>query len=311
MIKTMLLPVMSDPTDGASFSIAASAAQTLGAHIEFLYARTDPAAILVAAGGADLSPNLNAVALLEEIEKGERERAARARHRAEAFCERHGIAIADTPPGPSGASAAWREYVGERSALLIERARFNDLVVLRGEKDVGGLLPEEIGTVMMSGGRPVLLAPQKAPSGFPGTVVIAWKNGTEAARAVSAAMPFLAKAGRILILHVDENESPEDGSLASIAEYLRWRGLEFDRATRQPERPLGARGTSGRGGGGKRRSTGHGRLRAQPHAGDGIRRLHAPRARRSKPARPDAPLRRCARATRPVAPPRGRFPPES
>jgi hypothetical protein len=46
---------------------------------------------------------------------------------------------------------------------------------------------------LMETGRPVLIAPAKAPRTLSGTVAIAWKDRPEAAKAVAAALPFILK----------------------------------------------------------------------------------------------------------------------
>jgi nucleotide-binding universal stress UspA family protein len=51
------------------------------------------------------------------------------------------------------------------------------------------------------------------------TIVIAWKDSAEAARAVGAAMPFIARAGRVLVLTTSEaaaaDSPPDDTSRVS------------------------------------------------------------------------------------------------
>ena len=48
------------------------------------------------------------------------------------------------------------------------------------------------------------MAPSRPPARLNETVVIAWTETPEAARAVAAAMPFLAGADRIVVLTVNE-----------------------------------------------------------------------------------------------------------
>ena len=50
--------------------------------------------------------------------------------------------------------------------------------------------------VLFQSGRPVLVVPDGPPSAFGETVVVAWKDGVEAVRAVAAAAPFFAKAAQ-------------------------------------------------------------------------------------------------------------------
>lgn len=225
MIKTLLLPMIGDQSDTGTLAMASAVARRLGAHVELRYARADPAALLMAAGSDDIGSNANALALLGELEKIEGARAARARQRALALFGQQGIAVVDGAQRPAGATAAWRETTGDPVSVLIERARYNDLLILPTLDETSGLGLEELGAVLMSSGRPVLLAPREPPAGPAGTAVIAWKNTPEAARAVTAALPFLSAAEKILIVVVGEGGEGDDGTSKEIIDYLGWHGL--------------------------------------------------------------------------------------
>ena len=71
---------------------------------------------------------------------------------------------------------------------------------------------------LFQSGRPVLVIPEKTPSRFGETIVVAWKDSVELVRAVTAGEPFLAKAKRIVLLSVAEDDN-DDPSLAAMAEY--------------------------------------------------------------------------------------------
>ena len=80
-------------------------------------------------------------------------------------------------------------------------------------------------------GRPlVLLAPKQAPENLAPTIAIAWKDTAEAARAVTAAMPLLMKADKVLILAAEES----GGSTASLesakrlVQQMRWHGISAE-----------------------------------------------------------------------------------
>ncbi len=59
---------------------------------------------------------------------------------------------------------------------------------------------------LFESGRPVLLAPPTAPTILGDTVVIAWNQSTETARATAFAMPLLQKARRVVVLTVTEHK---------------------------------------------------------------------------------------------------------
>ena len=69
----------------------------------------------------------------------------------------------------------------------------------------------------------MLIAPSMARSSMTGTVFVCWKETPESARAVSAALPLLEAAQRVIIAHV--TEEPDPTPLAAIAGYLERHGI--------------------------------------------------------------------------------------
>jgi nucleotide-binding universal stress UspA family protein len=168
------------------------------------------------------------VETLNAIEQRGRERTRRARAAMAEFCKKEDIVYADAPP-VSGVSASWRERVGDDLDELISQARFHDVAVLaRGADPAEGLSPAELGEIVIHSGRPVVLAPKSAPSSALKTIAIAWKDAPEAARAITASMPLLAKAQRIEILSASEGDSKATQCVDCsdrIVKQLRWHGL--------------------------------------------------------------------------------------
>lgn len=228
MIRTILVPVMADGTDDAVFWTALDAARLFGAHLEFLLVHPDPADILAAAGVGDFGLGSTFPALISDMEREDEERAARARRFVQNFCEREQIIVADRPPGPHGISAAWREETGDQTWQVMRRARFNDLLVVSPERRERGLSAEVIATAVIGSGRPVLLAPAQRPSNLTRTIVVAWKDTPEAARAVAAAMPFLVEADKVIVLSIGETDAETVESAEKLADQLRWRRLDVE-----------------------------------------------------------------------------------
>ena len=141
------------------------------------------------------------------------------------FCARWSVPLADTPPGPHGVSAAWREIKGDRTESAIALARFHDLVVMARAPSGGGFSLADLGAVLIGSGRPLLLAASHRPESIGSTIAVAWKNTPEAARAVAAAMPFLSRARKVLVLSADEDSVAAGSTLQSaetVVTKLRW-----------------------------------------------------------------------------------------
>jgi nucleotide-binding universal stress UspA family protein len=226
MIRTVLVAVKADGTDDAAFWTALVAARQFEAHLEFLLVRTDPQGILVASGAEAIGSISSS--LLADLENDDRERAARARRFCQNFCDREQIIVTDKPPGPHGMSAAWREERGDEASEVMRHARFNDLLIVSPPRQEQGLDADTISTVLIGSGRPVLLAPTRRPASLTRTVVIAWKETPEAARAVMSAMPFLEKADKVIVLSIGETDAETTESAEKLAEQLRWHRLDVE-----------------------------------------------------------------------------------
>jgi nucleotide-binding universal stress UspA family protein len=239
MIKTILVPSTGRDTDNAVFASALAVARPFAAHLDVLHVRVDAAAMAVTmaaeAGGATMVGGL-----INQIEAEAAQREETAKQLFERFCEREGLAIGDTPPGPSGPSAHWVRQVGAEPDWVTEYGRAADLLVIGRPPDGDSL--DTIEGALLESGRPVLI-PTAAPlAALPETMVIAWKAAPEAARAVTAAMPFLAIAKQIQILTVAEEQGVSDEEAARLVTNLRRHGLQASARHLQPD-PRGAADT--------------------------------------------------------------------
>ena len=276
MIKTILVPATGSDADTAVFASALAVARRFDAHLDFLHTRVDSAAIAASmasdGGGATMVGGL-----VERLDEEAARRETQARQMFDQFCAREGLAIVDTPPGPSGPTAQWTRQIGAEAYWVPERGRAADLIIIGRPADGEGIAPETIEAALLDSGRPIMIPAEAAMIALPETIVIAWKATREAAHAVTAASPFLALAKRILILTVAEADdlSSEEGS--QLMANLRWRGIEV-----QAE-PAGARRAQPGGQSARRRrrapgATGDGRIRPQSASPVGLWRLYAARA---------------------------------
>lgn len=117
-----------------------------------------------------------------------------------------------------GVAFEWQEINGDNEETLIAAARRHDLAVLRREvQPVGGASPLLASQVAMASGGPVLILPEAGyPLPFGSSVLIAWKEGRESARAMRDAMPFIATAEKVTFLTVAPDAPQElDAGLAA------------------------------------------------------------------------------------------------
>ena len=132
-----------------------------------------------------------------------------------------------------GIAMAWAEVRDDPvMAAFAQQAFYADLLVL-GQHDPfsassSGVPPDFAESVMVMSGKPALILPYAGalPGVMGETVVIAWKPTREAARAVSAAMPLLKRAGRVVILSWTGEDERVEGSRLDLNGYLRLHRVE-------------------------------------------------------------------------------------
>jgi nucleotide-binding universal stress UspA family protein len=221
MFKHILVPATGADSDAAVFATALLAARPSGAHLEFLHVRLDVTEIVVAmtsggiGGGAALQ---GVVDRLEDEAKAQEQKAWQA---FATFCAEAGISNGGAQPG-SGLSADLAVETGNEAQWLAEYGRFADLVVVGRMREGQEVAMDVLEAALMDTGKPLLIAPAVAPAKLLGTVVIAWKDAPEAARAVSSAMPFIDQAERVVILSVGEDEKTGEETSERLLRSLRW-----------------------------------------------------------------------------------------
>ena len=213
MIKTILVPLTGSATDAAACSAAVSVARLLGAHLDFLHVRMDPGEA-AAAFASDVAGGMVSVGLMESLEAEAKQREERAQKSFRDLCEREKLRVGGTSSAADAVSAEWHREVGNEAAWIGEYGRTSDLRVVGRPANEQGATRDTMEAALLDTGRPLLI-PGSAPP-LAETVAIAWKSTREAARAVTAAAPFLAKAKRIVILTVAEDDRMDRESGARL-----------------------------------------------------------------------------------------------
>jgi nucleotide-binding universal stress UspA family protein len=225
MIKTILVPATGEETDLISFTTALSIARAFSAHIDALHFRLDPIDVAVAmtteASGGTLLPGV-----IEQLERDAAAREAKAKSIFADFCTGEDLALCDAPAAEvkAAATAQWHVEIGDEARLVAAYGMTADLIVAgRGGND-DATARSSLEAALLETGRPLLIPNGDAPTGLiGGTVAIAWKPTPQAAHAVAAAMPFLARAKEILVMTVEEGEWRTDSG--RLVRNLAWHGL--------------------------------------------------------------------------------------
>jgi nucleotide-binding universal stress UspA family protein len=225
MIKSILVPATGQVFDDAVMETALRMAQVTTAHIELCYLRspswevTDTPGYSAWAVGGAVAP---ALAQLDgRIEK----ECGQARARFAEICRRKGVAICEPANVASSITASWREIQDEPDALAYH-AHHADLVVVGRPGHSNGLTRPQVDAILAQSGRPLLIAGSMTPSSLTGTVFVCWKETPESARTLTAALPLLKAAQRVVIAHVSEELDPTP--LSGVARYLALHGISAE-----------------------------------------------------------------------------------
>ncbi|HWA47329.1 MAG TPA: universal stress protein [Dongiaceae bacterium] len=127
--------------------------------------------------------------------------------------------------GPSGQSASWKEVEGRAGRMLSISSRFADLLVVAQPDDKSSdALLEAADMAIFESGRPVVFIPPTVSTVKGSRVMIAWNGSTQAALAVTAALPLLRLAEQVDVVQAGEVE--ESVSANELALYLALHGIK-------------------------------------------------------------------------------------
>jgi len=225
-IKTILAAASGGSANDGALELACRCARRFGAHLEAFHARPDPRDLFTYSSGDSMGMSLSGD-FIDRFVKDCDAIAAKTKMSFEAAIARHQIPASAAPaaqlPEKIAASAAWNMEIGYGPTLVSRRARFFDLIVLgRSDRVVDQPHTDVVEQTLINSGRPVLLAPAKAPAELGDTVAVGWNGSAEATRALVGSLPFLAGAKAVVIATIGDQHRD---SAAALVEYLGWHGV--------------------------------------------------------------------------------------
>ncbi|APW37262.1 hypothetical protein RD110_08680 [Rhodoferax koreense] len=209
-LRSILVHMDSSSHAARRIEVARQVAECFGADATVQYAVL-PAELRVT---ASLEGGGQAIATMRELDAERRAKALR-------IFESHAAA---------SPRLSWGDSLRDAHCGLAQRALYADLLIL-GQRDpddeAGGDVPADmVQTLLVTTGKPALVLPYASPVGHgqpPGTtVLLAWKETREAARAVAAALPWLARARQVHVVSYGDDARP---GLDRIAQYLGRHGI--------------------------------------------------------------------------------------
>lgn len=224
-MKSFLVPIGGSSTDEAVLETALAAARPFAAHLQFLHVRVGVGEAaqhtphMAYASGAALR------GALQELETQSQDRSAAALQHVVDFCGRSKIEFSVAPAGTRAVTASCREEKGAALDRIMFHARHSDLVVMGRLRKPNGLPPDFIESLLLGCGRPVLIAGATPSETVTGTIMVCWRESADAARAATAAAPFLTEAKRVIFVSVAEKGQDTAAALDDVVRQFAWRGV--------------------------------------------------------------------------------------
>ncbi len=222
MSHYILVHTTGSEPDAAVFDLALQIARREGtAHLEFLHVSADVRDMIAGMSPGLMGDGYEIQRLADDFDQAVQNRAQKAEASVQAFCVQNQVAITgDT--GAKGVTATFRHESGIEANILPRHGRVADLTVA-GRSATNSDQIDLLGTLLLDTGRPLLLATAApAPLAANAAVAIAWKDTSQAARAVAAAHGFITAAEHVVVLTVDEGDVGDEAAAARLAQVLGW-----------------------------------------------------------------------------------------
>jgi nucleotide-binding universal stress UspA family protein len=218
MLKNILVPLTGFPHDSNALEAAFLVGWPFDAVIDALHVQPDPMKIVLSAAVQQFETSHSNRELVLNLQRQAAAHSTKAKEAFDRFAARHLSAHAFAS-AQSGVSASFRCVEGDPLDDTISTARFADIVVAGRAPEHGQFSTDQIANILVGCGRPLLLVPSREAEAIGGTIAIAWKEKAEAARAVTAAMPLLTRAKKVIVLSVEE-QSSQTAACSASAEHL-------------------------------------------------------------------------------------------
>lgn len=217
--KSLLMPLSTSGHVPERISGALSIAKYFNAHLEVLHAQVSPSQFLpgdVVGMPRVLLKQLEALA--DTYSRSESEELVGLFN---TLCDEYEVVVSEE--ATDKATAFWREVNGLRSELVAERGKIADAIICPQSKN--GRPTSTFEAAIMRSGKPVIMVPRVMTQFKADTVLVAWNGSTEAARAVTYALPILSRAMHV-VLATSKAEQKNKPGLNSLQRYLKAHGIE-------------------------------------------------------------------------------------
>jgi len=219
----ILAPLTGGAPDAAILAGAFAAAAPFHAHVVALYVRPDPSEAMPFLGEG--VSGAMAQEIVDTVKEAADKASAGANVAIAAAAREFGAVVSARPERRDTVSISYQEVQGNFADRVAVASRLSDLVVFGPLKqsDRPGMA-EAFEATLLETGRPVVLTGQNAPRNFARRIAIGWDGSGACARAMLAAMPYLARAEAIELLSIRKPNAPCE-SCDEARDYLALHGL--------------------------------------------------------------------------------------
>jgi nucleotide-binding universal stress UspA family protein len=217
-MRLLLVPVADRPECRVALDAAFGLATALRADVAGYHIRPEHREQEVALGPLLPDDDVHAAFAAADPKTPARLTAARELYRR--AIDRHGFTAADRPARGVRLQAFWHEVAGTPARVFAVFGPVADLTVVSRPATEGASRARAflLGALLHSA-KPVLVLPQTTPATLAQRIVVAWDQSADAASAVTAALPLLTRAQRVIVVSAGRSQrlGPK---VAHLARYL-------------------------------------------------------------------------------------------
>lgn len=224
--RNILVPILGERHDEVAVRAASRVARTWGGHIDGLHVQKDLMREL-----SLRDESMSAVLIRDlatSVEESNKVAEQAARDRFERVLSAENIPLSVEAELHVRPSATWTVVAGREVDIVSAKGGAYDLIVLplemlRSDTDTTDVFE----ALLFRSGRPVLLAPSVLPPTVGKTIVLCWNKSVQSARAVAAAMPYITRADRIVLVSVVTN-AKQGPDPSDVARTLAWHDIQAE-----------------------------------------------------------------------------------
>ncbi len=163
--------------------------------------------------------------IVEALEQQSNARLAETKDLYQRLCVAAGVPTFDDDDGRPGFGVRFTIDDGDIEEVVAARGRLSDVVAIARPTDAEDrLYAPALEAALFSTGRPVLLSPPEKPSSVGTRILVAWNDGAESVRALTAALPFMQEAQSVDVVAIQDAGCEADPAL--LAPYLSRHGIK-------------------------------------------------------------------------------------